>query len=321
MDYGHAETDRKLRELEKRIEKEYEKAANEVYEKMRKYLDSYKDNSKKMLARVKAGEIPMRDYSEWLRKQTILSSKWMSMRDDLVDVYIKADKAAQNMINDFRYDTYALNYNYGTYEVEKGARINTAFSLYDKDTVKRLVKDNPKLLPNPSKATSERIRQGELKKWNKKQLQSVMTQGILQGESVQKISKRLAETVSERNSYSHLRAARTMATSVSNAGRLDAYTRAESMGIKMGKTWLAAHDNHTRRSHREYDGMTIPLKEEFAHNLMFPADPEGPPEEVYNCRCTMVADVMAVDGIDLTDLTGGNWADNFEDYEEWKGTK
>ena len=87
----------------------------------------------------------------------------------------------------------------------------------------------------------------------------------------------------------------------------------------MGKTWLAAHDNHTRASHREYDGMTIPLKEEFATNLMFPGDPDGDPAEVYNCRCSLIADVLSVDDIDLSDIGAKPWAEEWDvDYDEWK---
>lgn len=319
MDYGHEQADKMLKDLEKKIQKEYSKAAREVEASMNKFLSQYRKNDKKMFELWKSGEITKKEYTDWRKKQIILTDKWLSQRDELVSRYMDADKVASGLINDHKMDVYALNYNYGTYEVEKGARLDTGFSLYSKDSVARLMKDNPKLLPPPGKATSEAIRRGELKRWNQKQIQSVMTQGILQGESIQKISKRLAVTVSEKNAYSHYRAARTMTTSAENAGRLNSYKRAEDMGIKMGKTWLAAHDNHTRASHREYDGMTIPLKEEFAHNLMFPGDPDGDPAEVYNCRCSLVADVMSVDGIDLSDIGARPWEDEWEpDYNEWK---
>lgn len=319
MDYGHEQADKMLKDLEKKIQKEYSKAAREVEVSMNKYLAQYKKNDDKMRALWKSGEITKKDYTDWRKKQMILSDKWKAQRDELTQRYMEADKVASGLINDHKMDVYALNYNYGTYEVEKGARLDTGFSLYNKDSVARLVKDNPKLLPPPGKATSEAIRRGELKRWNQKQIQSVMTQGILQGESIQKISKRLAVTVGEKNAYSHYRAARTMTTSAENAGRLNSYKRAEDMGIKMGKTWLAAHDNHTRASHREYDGMTIPLKEEFAHNLMFPGDPDADPAETYNCRCSLVADVLSVDGIDLSDIGRGAWEDEWDPgYNEWK---
>lgn len=319
MDYGHEQTDKMLKDLEKKIQKEYAQAAREVEASMNKWLGNYQKNDIKMRALWKSGEISKKEYTDWRKKQILLSDKWKAQRDELTERMLEADKAASSLITDHKMDVYALNYNYGTYEVERGAHIDTGFSLYDKDTVARLMKDDPKLLPPPGKKTSKAIRRGELKKWNNKQVQSVMTQGILQGESIPKIAKRLATTVSEKNEYSHYRAARTMTTSAENAGRLASYQRAEDMGIKMGKTWLAAHDNHTRRSHRDYDGMTIPLKEEFARNLMFPGDPDAEPAEIYNCRCTLIADVLSIDGIDLSDIGSGVWEDNWNmDYDEWK---
>lgn len=320
MDYGHEQTDKMLKDLEKKIRKEYKQAAREVEASMNKWLAQYKKNDTKMRELWKSGKITKSDYTDWRKKQIILSDKWKAQREELTARMMEADKAASKLINEHKLDVYALNYNYGTYEVEKGTKINTGFSLYNRDTVARLVKDNPNLLPPPGKKTSERIRKKELKRWNKKQVQSVMTQGILQGESIQKISKRLAVAVGEKNAYSHYRAARTMTTGAENAGRMASYKRAEDMGIKMGKTWLAAHDNHTRRSHREYDGMTIPLKEEFAPNLMFPGDPDAEPAEIYNCRCTMIADIMSIDGIDLSDIGAKPWPEEWDniDYEEWK---
>lgn len=322
MDYGHEQTDKMLKSLEKKIQKEYKQAAREVEASMNKWLAHYQENDDKMRELWKSGEISKEDYTDWRKKQILISDKWKAQRDELTARFMDADKVASGLINDNRLEAYALNYNYGLYEAEKGARLSTTFSLYDKDTVARLVKDNPKLLPPPGKDTSDAIRRGELKRWNNKQIQSVMTQGILQGESIQKISKRLAETVGEKNAYSHYRAARTMTTSAENAGRMASYERAEEAGIKMGKTWLAVHDEHTRSSHIEYDGMTIPLDEEFAEGLKFPGDPDADPAELYNCRCTMIADVMSVDGVDVSDIGARPWKDEWNiDYEAWKQGK
>lgn len=319
MDYGHEQTDKMLKNLEKRIQKEYSQAAREVEKSMNKWLADYQKNDDKMRALLQSGEISKKEYTDWRKKQILLSDKWKAQRDELTQVMMDADKVASGLITDHKMDVYALNYNYGTYEAEKGTRIDTGFSLYNKDTVARLMKDDPQLLPPPGEKTSEKIRRGELKKWNNRQVQSVMTQGILQGESIPKIAKRLAVAVAEKNAYSHYRAARTMTTSAENAGRMDSYKRAEGMGIKMGKTWLAAHDSRTRSSHREYDGMTIPLDDEFAKGLKFPGDPDAAPAEIYNCRCTLIANVMSINGIDVSHIGSRPWKDNWNiNYEEWK---
>lgn len=313
MDYGHSVTDKELMRLEGKIRQEYELASKEVEKSAQKYLKQFEKNDKKMAALVKSGDITQREYREWRTKQMLASEKWNAARKEMADTYMNADKVASGLIRDSAYEAYALNHNYGVFEAETGAGVDTNYTLYSKDSVARLVKDNPDLLPPPGKRTSAAIRSGKLRRWNQQQIQSVMTQAVIQGKSIPKIARDIAERVGEANAYSHIRAARTMITSAENAGRLDSYRRSEDMGIEMQKQWMATHDGRTRHSHRDIDGETVGVDEEFGNGLMFPADPDGPPEEVYNCRCTLVAKVIAVDGVDISDIPD----QTSEEWEEW----
>lgn len=317
MDYGHEQTDKMLKKLEKKIKKEYSQASKEVEKSMLDYLKRFEENDNEMLSKLHADEITIKEYTEWRTKQMIITDKWEKQRDQLAETYMNADRVASELIKGTTYETYAINHNYGTFEAENGAKVDTSYTLYSKDTVSRLVKDDPQLLPKIGKTTSEKIRRGELKKWNEKQIQSVMMQGVLQGESIPKIAKRLATTVGEKNSYSHIRAARTMTTSAENAGRIDSYKRAEAMGIKMKKQWLATQDNRTRHSHVLLDGESVPINEKFSNGLMFPADPDGAPAEVYNCRCTLIGDIADVSD-ELDDQLNPELANM--GYEEWTET-
>ena len=310
MDYGHSQADKKLKALERKLQKEYKKASKQVEAKMKEYLAEFESQDVIMAERLKAGEITKKQYMKWRSESMMMTKKWEALSSDLANAYANSGKIAEAMIRDNAYDVYALNFNFGTFEVERTAGVDTAFALYDKNTVERLVKDNPKLLPPPGKKTSKAIARGELKRWNRRQIQSVMTQSILQGESIPKIAKRLAETVGERNMHSAIRNARTMTTSAENAGRLDSYRRAKDMGIEVMKTWVATLDDRTRHSHEMVDGETVDVEDTFSNGLMFPADPDGDPEEVYNCRCTFVTRAMSIDGVDLTDVYG--------DYSEWE---
>lgn len=55
-------------------------------------------------------------------------------------------------------------------------------------------------------------------------------------------------------------------------------------GVTEGQ-WIANNDEATRESHRDLDGEIRRLGEEFKPGLRRPHDPNGPPEEVINCRC------------------------------------
>lgn len=68
-------------------------------------------------------------------------------------------------------------------------------------------------------------------RWNRQRIQSELTQGLLQGESIPEIAKRM-QKVTDSNYKSAVRNARTMTTGAENAGRVDSYKRAEGMGIK-----------------------------------------------------------------------------------------
>jgi hypothetical protein len=65
------------------------------------------------------------------------------------------------------------------------------------------------------------------------------------------------------------------------------------------KIWLATDDSRTRHTHNLTDGQRVPYSAHFAVGadeanalpgvpMLFPGDPSGPPEEVINCRCTML---------------------------------
>ena len=60
---------------------------------------------------------------------------------------------------------------------------------------------------------------------------------------------------------------------------------------KQWKTWKAFHDNRTRDTHKEVDGVTVGIEEFFQvgnAELLYPCDEENGfdfPEELCNCRC------------------------------------
>ena len=302
MDIAHKETDKILAEMEKRIKKEYKQAEREVRQKLDDYMERFKKkDEKKRLElmdlkkdvqnhKISWNEYRLKqsEYWEWRKGQIIMSSRWEQMRDTLAKDYHNANKIAKSIVNGYMPEVYALNYNYGSYEVEHGLGIDTSFTLYSKETVEHLLRENPDLLPKPGKYTSELIRNNIDLQWNKQQIQSVMLQGILQGESIPKLAKRLAETVGDKNMHSAIRNARTMTTRAENYGRMDAFRRAQGLGINLKKQWVATLDHRTRDSHVDVDGEIRGLNETFSNGLDCPGG-MGTPEETYNCRCALIS--------------------------------
>lgn len=335
-DLGNKETEELLEELEKKIRKEYTQATKEVEEKLQDYLRRFekkdairKEYVAKQYEKYKAGEISyakykgiQSEYTQWRIGQIAIGERWEEMRDtlaeDLTDTYGKA----RSMIEGYMPEVYALNHNYATFLVESQSLVNTSYTLYDAQTVERLIKENPRLLPNTRfhSATYEKMRQKDYK-WNQQKITSAVTQGIVQGESTPKIAKRL-RSVAEMDYKASIRDARTSVTSAQNAGRIRAMKRAESMGINLLKEWLATIDDRTRHEHRLLDGQTQYIDEPFeveGFTIDYPADPSADPSMVYNCRCTMVTQFDGY-GKSITDFDIDDRLGNMT-YKEWKTSK
>lgn len=304
-DIGNIQTNTLLKSLENKIQKEYSKASKEVEEKLEDYLERYEKKNKtrlkylnKQMTRYKAGEISWNEYklakneyTQWRIGQIAIGERWEKMRDTLAQDLTNASEICRGMTEGYMVDAYALNFNYGTYLCETQSLASTSFTLYDHATVQRLISSNPNLLPMMSSKTEAKIRAGLLQVWNGQKITSAITQGIIQGESIGKIAKRL-RGVADMDYKASIRNARTSITSAQNGGRLDSYKRVQSMGIEMEKQWLATFDSRTRHEHRLLDGQIKPIDEPFeveGYELMFPADPSGEAFLVYNCRCTMVS--------------------------------
>ena len=317
-DPAHKETDKILRDMEKRLDEVYKQAYREARQTADDFMKQFREMDKKKRQQVKDGELDKAEYERWRRTQVFQGNRYHQMADTLAADMTHTNQIAASVINGYLPEVYAVNHNYGTYEIEKGSRINTQYTMYDRQTVERLIRDNPDLLPRKAAVN---VPKDQL--WNKKHINSAITQGILQGEAIDKIAQSLAATVTDMSHTSAIRNARTMTTSAQNGGRIDSYKRAESMGIKLLQVWMATLDDRTRHEHRQLDGQKRKVGEAFeveGEKIFFPGDPAADPALVYNCRCTLIGEVEGVD-YNLSDISQRDNKLGDMTYEEWKEEK
>lgn len=315
IDFMHDETTKEIERTRKRLAAEYKQAQKELERSANQYFKKFEKEDKRRARLVAQGKIKESDYKNW-RKNRILYHKGMQAQVSSMAEYLSnVGQQAADIVNGKLPAVYAGNYNYARYEIEKGLKIDTAFTLFDEHSVNRLAHKNPRLLPkvHPDKIKGE--------KWSKRKINNVISQGILQGKPLTEVAHGL-EDVCRMEWSSAYRNARTAMTGAQNGGRFDSYKEAEQMGINLQKQWLATLDGHTRKSHRALDGESVPIKETFSNDLMYPADPDGHPAEVYNCRCTMIADLA-----DYQDESFMRW-DNIDGvpieyctYTEWEAAR
>lgn len=283
-DPAHLQTEDLLDQLERRVAQIYKKAADEMQDKVTEFFASYKKQDAEKRRSLDAGEITPEQYRQWRLSQMARGSRFEALRDTLAERMTQANEVAAAYINDATPGVYALNRNYAAYTIEKVGG-NVGFTLFDDATVRRLVVDQPDLMPYyPEKRA---IQRGIDLAWGKRQIAAQVTSGILRGQSIPDIAKDLQIEIPSMNHDSAVRAARTAVTGAQNGGRLASYKAASDMGIKVRKRWVATKDTRTRSSHARLDGETVDWDKPFSNGLMFPGDPSGPGSEVYNCRCTM----------------------------------
>ena len=317
-DPAHKETDKLLAKMEKELHSVYKQAYTEARKTADDFMKQFREMDKKKREQVKNGDLDKDDYARWRRTQVFQGNRFNKMADTLAADMTNSNKIAASVINGYLPEVYAVNYNYGTYEIEKGSNINTQFTLYDRQTVERLLRDNPDLLPKQAKVNIPKDEQ-----WNKKVINSAITQGILQGDSIDKIADRLASSVADMSQTSAIRNARTMTTSAQNGGRIDSYKRAESMGIKLKQQWLSTLDDRTRHEHIKLDGQIQPVGKPFVvdgYKIYYPGDPSAEPFLVYNCRCTLIGVVTGID-YKLSDTSQRDNKLGDMTYDEWKVSK
>jgi 2'-5' RNA ligase/lambda repressor-like predicted transcriptional regulator len=124
--------------------------------------------------------------------------------------------------------------------------------------------------------------------------------GRVDGEDIPTLSKRvddvLASTGTANWQQRAVTVARTEVIAANNAGAsAAAHDVADALGHgarDVAKEWLATADARTRETHAAADGQIVMgLDTPFdvgGSMLAQPGDPSGPPEEVINCRCTVV---------------------------------
>lgn len=288
-DIGHKLTDKELAELEKRIKDMYAEASKELSDVITEYFENFKVRDEKYKKLVEAGEITEEDYKQWRLAQIGRGERFEALRDDLAERIYKANEVAAAYINDATPGIYSLNRNYTAYTIEQVAG-NVGFTLWDEETVRRLLVEEPNLMPHYPEARA--VRRGIDLAYSKQQITAAVTSGILQGKSIGGIAKDLQSRIENMEWSGAVRAARTAVTDAQNAGRQDQYEKAAEMGIKVRKRWIAAKDNRTRHSHAMLDGVTVdidkPFISELGSKMMFPGDRAGAKAaDLYNCRCTM----------------------------------
>ena len=285
-DVAHYKTDLKLEEMEKRLSAIYSRADKEITKKYNDLLQKISIQDRKKRELVEVGKLSEDEYKKWRKKKLLYEKQAKERANEIAAELSRVNEMAMAYVNGELPEIYGLNYNAIEKTIEEIG--GYSFTLVDADTVRNLALSDETLLPYKYIDGKKDIR------WNTKKVNAEVLQGILQGESIPDIAKRLSH-VTEMNKTAAIRNARTSVTSAECKGRQDSYIRATNDGIILEREWIATNDGRTRHSHRLLDGQIAEIDKPFKSELgdiIYPGDPEANPANVYNCRCTIAAKVI-----------------------------
>lgn len=129
-------------------------------------------------------------------------------------------------------------------------------------------------------------------------IRDVMTEGELNGYGIDKMRQSLTDAIgaSIRGNVRARAKAIAQTEMISASNQASTYA-ADSTGLEYRKYWSTSHLQGIRPSHIQAEQDSIQRggykkDERFANGLLFPGDPAGSAEEVINCRCTVLHEII-----------------------------
>ena len=283
-DKAHILTDKKLEQMEKHLSAIYSASHKKIQAKMLEFAKGIDSKASELLKAIKEAETEAEEkaaknaYLQYFKKEVVKSKAFKDLSSEIALDLFNTNTEASAYINSQTPEIYALNYNW---------------------TNEQLAKDIPDFVSQQITAkeadeygdlTKQTVSKSKDTKWNEGNIKKSVIIGATLLLGANAIMKRSAKLTVEKNRNSAYRQNVDMGGDAEVKARYDGLQRSEAMGNKHTKIWRTAGDNRVRDSHAAIDGEEVDLNALFSNGLKRPKDPNGRPEEVYNCRCTILWD-------------------------------
>jgi SPP1 gp7 family putative phage head morphogenesis protein len=283
MKSGEGVADRRLRDVNRRLNEVYAQAVKELEKTLKDFEQKHEARDADMRQKLADGKITKAEYDSWKRGQVFQGKQWKAKLDAATQTLVHADEEAVRITNRERGKTFQAAANAELQNASKQTGID--FNLYDRGTVDRILREQPNLLP------PRRVKKATDSAWYHQQISNAVTRSIIEGDPIDSLARKIARATGESSRKAARRNARTAMTAAQNAGRMESMREVQESGIQVKKKWLATLDKRTRDTHADLDGEETGVDEPFKTPLgeiMYPGDPHANPALVYNCRCTLL---------------------------------
>jgi SPP1 gp7 family putative phage head morphogenesis protein len=210
-------------------------------------------------------------------------------------------------------DIYELSYYSTGFALESESQVKLSYAMINEEVVNQAVQN-----PISGLTLNDRLEKNRIELIYR--VRQEITQGLILGESYQKIAKRLKDTF-EGDVKKSIRVAQTEAHRIKNTARYESLQHAQAKGIELKKKWISTLDSKTRDRHQKLDGQTVDLDKPFKSDGAEAMHPGGfgKASEDINCRCTFIS---VLDGFEPT-VRASRGEDGktkvipYVNYQEW----
>ena len=200
----------------------------------------------------------------------------------LSDILGPTLSANGRLVEDLRKVQYQESFYRHAWAIDQHAGVSLRWGLLNPKTIQAAVN-----APEWRKIKDIAVKTWRLDTYTK--LDRTITQGLIQGQSYDKMARALKENVLEKSASNAERIARTEAHRATVQGQLDLYSEADSMGVNILRIWDATLDMATRPAHGELDGQAADKDGMFHTSIGLVEGPglSGDPSFDINCRCSV----------------------------------
>lgn len=259
-------TDAELARLERELKHLYSQSYKEIQKKANSILSKIE---------LKPDMSPQDRYLEMQKYKRL-----QSLEAQIADILKDTNAEAVKIINGKMVNVYTNNYKANTAIFPK----DTVFPPLGRSAVKSIL--TGQVAPFKQLSVDTLLSRADIER----ELTRSLITGIMQGESIPNLAKRMKAITNKTLSQS-IRIARTETTRVENSAKQDVGEQGKKLGFKMKKQWISTSDGRTRPEHAGADGQIVDIDKPFivgGEELMYPGDESGSAWNTINCRCTTI---------------------------------
>lgn len=281
-DKAHILTDKKLEEMERRLSAIYSASHKKIQSKMLKFAKGIDGKASELLKAIKEAKTEAEQkaaknaYLQYFKKEVVKSKAFKDLSAEIALDLFNTNTQVSAYINSQTPEIYALNYNW----------INEQLAKDIPDFVSQQI--TSKEADEYGDLTKQTVSKSKDTKWNEGNIKKSVIVGATLLLGADAVMKRSSKLTVDKNRNSAYRQNIDMGGDAETKARYDGLLRSDAMGYKHTKIWRSAGDNRVRDSHAHLDGTEIDIDGTFSNGLKRPKDPNGRPEEVCNCRCTLL---------------------------------